>query len=28
MMKCFCTTCETLYTTVCMAPQAAGLYGS
>ena len=23
-MKCFCTTCEALYTTLCMAPQAAG----
>ena len=23
-MKCFCTTCEALYTTVRMAPQAAG----
>ena len=24
IMKCFCTTCEALYTTVRMAPQAAG----
>ena len=24
IMKCFCTTCEVLYTTVRMAPQAAG----
>ena len=28
IMKCFCTTCEALYTTVRMAPQAAGFYRS
>ena len=28
IMKCFCTTCEALYTTVRVAPQAAGFCGS
>jgi len=28
IMKCFCTNCEALYTTVRMAPQAAGFCGS
>jgi len=27
-MNCFCTTCEALYTTVRMAPHAAGFYRS